>query len=310
MKIVVALGGNALGNTPSEQKDLVKSTAKALADIIAEGHSLVITHGNGPQVGMINIAFEVSSKSAEKTPLMPFPECGAMSQGYIGYHLQTALQAELARRGLNRPVASVVTQVVVDKNDQGFSNPTKPIGAFCDKAKARTLENENGYVMKDFGAKGYRRVVASPQPLDIVEKDAVKTLLDNGCVVITVGGGGIPVVREGNEYAGVPAVIDKDFASALVAKLIGADTLVILTAVDKVAVDYGKPSQKDLDTLTVSEAEAYIAEEQFGKGSMLPKVQAALSFVRGGAGRQAIIANLDKAELAIKGESGTKILAS
>lgn len=307
MRLVVALGGNALGNTPDEQKSLVKSTAKALADLIEQGHSLVVTHGNGPQVGMINTAFEIASKSAEKTPLMPFPECGAMSQGYIGFHLQNAIQTELTRRGISKPVVSVVTQVVVDKTDPGFLHPTKPIGTFCDREKAALLE-KNGYVMKDFGAQGFRRVVASPKPLDIVEKGAVKTLLDNGCVVITVGGGGIPVVKEGNATEGVAAVIDKDFASALVAQLINADTLVILTAVDKVAADFGKPTQRNIDVLTAAEAERLINEEQFGKGSMLPKVQAALSFVKSGKGRQAIIANLDKAEQAVKGQSGTKIL--
>ncbi|HRX13564.1 MAG TPA: carbamate kinase [Eubacteriales bacterium] len=308
MKLVVALGGNALGNTPEEQKMLVKSTAKAIVDLIEQGHSVVVTHGNGPQVGMINLAFETASKSSENVPAMPFPECGAMSQGYIGYHLQTALQTELKNRNISKPVAAVVTQVVVDKNDKGFTNPTKPIGAYCDKAKAEKQEKESGYVMRDFGAKGFRRVVASPLPVDIVEIGAVKTLLNNDCVVITVGGGGIPVVKEGNEYEGVPAVIDKDFASALVAKLIDADELVILTAVDKVAVDFGKPTQKDLDILTVSEAEKYMNEDQFGKGSMQPKVTAAVNFVKSGKGKQAIIANLEKAELAIKGKSGTKVI--
>lgn len=308
MKLVVALGGNALGNTPEEQKMLVKSTAKAIVDLIEQGHSVVVTHGNGPQVGMINLAFETASKSSESVPAMPFPECGAMSQGYIGYHLQTALQTELKNRKIVKPVAAVVTQVVVDKNDKGFTNPTKPIGAFCDKAKAERQEKENGYVMKDFGTKGFRRVVASPLPIDIVEIDSVKTLLKNDCVVITVGGGGIPVVKEGNEYEGVPAVIDKDFASALVAELIDADELVILTAVDKVAVDFGKPTQKDLDILTVGEAEKFIQEDQFGKGSMLPKVMAAINFVRTGKNKKAVIANLDKAELAIKGKSGTKVI--
>ncbi|HPG92760.1 MAG TPA: carbamate kinase [Clostridia bacterium] len=308
MKLVVALGGNALGNTPEEQKMLVKSTAKAIVDLIEQGHSVVVTHGNGPQVGMINLAFETANKSSENVPAMPFPECGAMSQGYIGYHLQTALQTELKNRKIVKPVAAVVTQVVVNENDKGFANPTKPIGAFCDKAKAMLMEKENGYVMRDFGDKGYRRVVASPLPVDIVEIDSVKTLLENDCVVITVGGGGIPVVKQGNEYEGVPAVIDKDFASALVAELIDADELVILTAVDKVAVDFGKPTQKDLDILTVGEAEKFIMEDQFGKGSMLPKVMAAINFVKTAKHKQAVIANLEKAELAIKGKSGTKVI--
>jgi carbamate kinase len=307
MRLVVALGGNALGNTPEEQRQLVANTAKALVDLVEQGHSLVVTHGNGPQVGMINLAFEEASKSKSKTPLMPFPECGAMSQGYIGYHLQTALQAELANRGISKTTVSLVTQVVVDANDEGFQNPTKPIGAFCDKATAEEMA-ANGYVMKDFGAQGFRRVVASPKPIDIVEKEAVKTLLNNNCLVITVGGGGIPVIKEGNKYIGVPAVIDKDFASALVAELIEADMFVILTAVDKVAVDFGKPTQRDLDVLTVKEAEELKANGQFGKGSMLPKVEAAIAFVKSGESKQAIIANLDKAELALKGQSGTRIV--
>lgn len=307
MKIVVALGGNALGSTPEEQKELVKNTAKSIADIIQDGHQVVLTHGNGPQVGMINLAFGFASDNNEKIPSMPFAECGAMSQGYIGYHLQAALSAELKRRNIDKTVVSLVTQVVVSPTDQGFTNPTKPIGAFYSKIQADELTKLNGYTMKDFGDIGWRRVVASPKPIDIVEKDAVSALLQSGQVVITVGGGGIPVIEKDDEYFGVPAVIDKDFASALVAKLINADKLIILTAIDKVCVNFGKPNQKELDNLSVKEAEEYIKQDQFGKGSMLPKVLSAVDFVKDNPRRQAIIANLNKSGLAISGKSGTVI---
>ncbi|MEG1528067.1 MAG: carbamate kinase [Clostridia bacterium] len=306
MKLVVALGGNALGSTPTQQKELVINTAKAIVDLIEQGHSVVVTHGNGPQVGMINSVFETANKVDNSTPIMPFPECGAMSQGYIGYHLQNALQTELKRRNIVRSAVAVVTQVIVNKDDSGFTNPTKPIGAFVDKQKAEILERENGYIMKDFGAQGFRRVVASPLPIDIVEKDVISTLINSNCIVITVGGGGIPVIEQDGKYVGVPAVIDKDFASALLAKIISADKLVILTAVDKVSINFGKPNQVDLDVLTVSQAEKLMAEGQFGKGSMLPKVSSALSFVKG-SDKQAVIANLEKTALALAGKSGTVI---
>lgn len=305
MKLVVALGGNALGKTPQEQKSIVKSTASAIADIIAQGHQVVLTHGNGPQVGMINLAFDTASKVAD-VPLMPFAECGAMSQGYIGYHLQSALSAELSRRSIAKTVVSVVTQVVVDANDDGFSNPTKPIGNFYEKSQADVL-SQKGYTMKDFGVKGWRRVVASPIPQDIVEKSAIASLIDNGFVVITVGGGGIPVVKNVNAYDGVAAVIDKDYASALLAKQINADKLVILTAIDKVCVDFGLPSQRELDGISVAQAKEFAAQGQFGKGSMLPKVNAAVDFVEYNHKGQAIIASLDKCSLALNNQSGTII---
>lgn len=308
MKLVVALGGNALGNTPDEQKRLVAVTAKSIVELIEQGNEVVLTHGNGPQVGMINAAFDMSSRQDCAIPAMPFPECGAMSQGYIGYHLQNAIGAELRRRGDDKTVVAVITQVVVDSADKAFDSPTKPIGNFVDETEAQKLTQNNGYVMKDFGDRGYRRVVASPTPIDIVEKKSIAQLIDSGSVVITVGGGGIPVVREGNELTGVAAVIDKDFASALLASQLNADKLIILTAVHKVSLNYGKSDQIDLDRLTATEAEGYIEQGQFGKGSMLPKVQACLNFVKGGLGRQAIIADLTKAEYAIKGESGTVIV--
>ncbi|MDD3831396.1 MAG: carbamate kinase [Clostridia bacterium] len=308
MKLVVALGGNALGNTPEEQKQLVVGTAKSIIDLVEQGHSVVLTHGNGPQVGMINVAFDTAHTQDTLSPSMPFAECGAMSQGYIGYHLQNALQTELANRNIRKSVVSLITQVVVDKNDKGFSNPTKPIGIFMTKEQADQVIRDKGYTVKYIADKDkYRRVVASPKPIDIVEKEAVSTLIDSGAIVITVGGGGIPVVKDGNQYVGVPAVIDKDYASALLAKIINADKLVILTAVDKVSINYATPNQVDLDTITVSQCDKYIEQGQFGVGSMLPKVQAALSFVKG-SGKQAIIADLTKCEKALSGNGGTQII--
>ncbi|MEG1710863.1 MAG: carbamate kinase [Clostridia bacterium] len=306
MRIVVALGGNALGSTPEEQKNIVVGTAAALADLVEAGNELVVTHGNGPQVGMINLAFDTSANSVEQTPAMDFPECGAMSQGYIGYHLQNALGTELKRRNICKTVVTLITQVVVEENDKAFLNPTKPIGAFYTKEKAEELKSQKGYIITEIANRGFRRVVPSPKPIDIVEKEAVTALLNNGSVVITVGGGGIPVIKKGDILEGVAAVIDKDFASAKIAELINADKLIILTEVDKVAIDFGKPSQRNLDTLTVTEAEEYIKQDQFGKGSMLPKVQAAIDFVKR-SGHQAIIAALTNVKNAIDGKSGTVI---
>ena len=307
-RIVVALGGNALGNNPVEQLALVKQTAKPLVDLVAEGHELIIAHGNGPQVGMINLAMEAAANSAAKTPEMPFPECGAMSQGYIGYHLQNAIYEELANRGINKTAAAIVTQVVVDENDPAFSHATKPIGRFYTKEEAEELEKTKGYTMKEDAGRGYRRVVASPKPVDVVEKEMVRSLVENGFITITVGGGGIPVIKKGNELVGVPAVIDKDFASAKIAEILDADILVILTAVDRVMINFNKPDQKALEVISIAEAKQYIEEGHFAPGSMLPKVQAAMSFVESGENHEAIIASLDKAALALKGLSGTKIV--
>ena len=308
MKIVIALGGNALGNTPKEQHELVKETAKPLVDLIAEGHQLIIAHGNGPQVGMINNAMDAASRLVN-TPEMPLPECGAMSQGYIGYHLQNAIREELRHRQINKDVVSLVTQVVVDEHDPAFVNPTKPVGQFYSEEQAKDLADAKGWQMVEDSGRGYRRVVPSPKPVDVVEKDVVKTLSDSGVVVITVGGGGIPVVRRGDALDGVPAVIDKDFASAKIAELVDADYLFILTAVDRVMINYNKPNQKALEQITVAEAYQYIDEKHFAPGSMLPKVQAAIQFVDGNPKRTAIIAALDKAKAAIQGASGTKIIA-
>lgn len=306
-KVVVALGGNALGKTPGEQLELVKGTAKPIVDLIEKGNQVIIAHGNGPQVGMINLAMETASKSEANTPEMPFPECGAMSQGYIGYHLQNAIREELLNRGLNTPVATVVTQVIVDKDDQAFTNPTKPIGAFYSEEEAKKLMSEKGYKMVEDAGRGWRRVVPSPIPVDVAEKETVKTLVDNGHVVITVGGGGIPVVAEGNSLVGVPAVIDKDFASEKIAEILDADYFVILTAVERVAINFGTPEQRELDKMTVAEANKYIEEGHFAPGSMLPKVKATMKFAESKSGRKAIIASLGKAGEALNGQSGTVI---
>ena len=268
-KIVVALGGNALGNTPEEQLGLVKNTAKPIVDLIEAGHEVILAHGNGPQVGMINLAMSTSALSAANTPEMPFPECGAMSQGYIGFHLQNAIREELLNRGMEIPVATVITQVIVDRNDPAFQKPTKPIGAFYSKEEAERLIAEKGYAMVEDAGRGFRRVVASPQPLDVAEKETVKALVDHGHVVITVGGGGIPVYQEGHQLIGIPAVIDKDFASAKIAEILDADYLIILTAVEKVAIHFGKPEVKWLSEMSVMEAQTYIAEGHFAPGSKI-----------------------------------------
>lgn len=307
-KIVVALGGNALGNSPTEQLELVKNTAKPIVDLIQEGHEVILAHGNGPQVGMINLAMDTAAQHNGKIPEMPFPECGAMSQGYIGYHLQNAIREELLNRNMNIPVATVVTQVIVDENDQAFHKPTKPIGAFYTKEEADHLIKDKGFTMVEDAGRGYRRVVPSPLPVDVAEKETVRTLVDNGHIVITVGGGGIPVVAKGNKLIGVPAVIDKDFASAKMAELLDADYLIILTAVEKVAIHYGKPEEKWLSQLSVEEARQYIAEGHFAPGSMLPKVQAAIRFAESKPGRRALITSLEKAKDGIDGKTGTVIV--
>lgn len=306
-KIVIALGGNALGNTPAEQLELVRQTAKPIVDLIEEGNQVVIAHGNGPQVGMINLGMATAAEAKAIKSDMPFPECGAMSQGYIGFHLQNSIANEMHARGIKKNVATVVTQVLVDEKDPAFSNPTKPIGAFYDKETAERIAAEKGYAIKEDAGRGYRRVVASPKPVDVVEKEMVNELVDNGDIVITVGGGGIPVINKGGRLTGVPAVIDKDFASAKLAELIQADMLIILTAVDRVAINWGKPDQKSLEAMTVAEAEKYCGEGHFAPGSMLPKVQAAMAFAKDGG--LAIIASLENAVAALKGESGTRITA-
>lgn len=306
-KIVIALGGNALGDTPEEQLELVARTAKPIVDLIEQGNQVVIAHGNGPQVGMINLGMSSAAQANVIRASMPFPECAAMSQGYIGFHLQNRIGNELAARGLKKEIVTLVTQVLVNEDDPGFSNPTKPIGSFYSREDAERIEAEKGYRMVEDGGRGYRRVVPSPKPVDVIEKETVAELMESGSIVITVGGGGIPVIRKEGKLEGIAAVIDKDFASAKLAELIHADMLFILTAVDRVAINWGKPDQKALSQMTIREAEQYCREGHFAPGSMLPKVQAAVSFAK--TGGTATIASLDKAVLALKGISGTRIIA-
>ncbi len=310
-RVVIALGGNALGKSLKEQKINVRNAAKPLIELIKQGNEIIICHGNGPQVGMINLAFEEASKSNDKIEAFDLPECTAMSQGYIGFHLQNALQAEIFAQKKSWFVATVVTQIEVDETDPAFHNPTKPIGAFYTEAEAKAMMGKDeSLVMKEDANRGYRRMVPSPRPVRILEKESIISMLDNQFVVITCGGGGIPVVRkEDGSYEGISAVIDKDFAAAELAKSVHADYLYILTAVDRVAINFGTPEQQDLAKMSVEEAVKYCEEGQFASGSMLPKVQAAIAFVRGGENRKAVIASLEKAPLAIKGESGTIIYA-
>ena len=305
-KIVLALGGNALGDDLAGQMQAVRHTARTIVDLIALGHQVVVTHGNGPQVGMINQAFEAAAKTEAHTPMLPMSVCVALSQGYIGYDLQNAIREELLSRQLDIPVATLITQVEVDANDEAFLNPTKPIGSFFSKEEAEKL-SQNGYIMKEDAGRGYRRVDASPKPVDIIEKQTVKALMDDCHVVITVGGGGIPVIREDNHLRGASAVIDKDWASAKLAETIDADLLIILTAVEKVAINFGKPGEQWLDNLSLRDAERFIAEGHFAKGSMLPKVEAAAAFARSRPGRQALITMLSKAKEGIEGKTGTII---
>ena len=308
-RIVIALGGNALGNNLPEQMIAVKETSKAIADLIEAGNEVVIAHGNGPQVGMIQKAMaELTRSDPEKYIPCPLSVCVAMSQGYIGYDLQNGLREELLNRGIRKGVSTVLTQVEVAPNDPAFQHPTKPIGAFMTKEEAEKMVAERGYdVMEDAG-RGYRRVVASPQPQSIVEIDSIRDMVDAGLVVVACGGGGIPVFQtEGNHLKGAAAVIDKDFASCVLAQQLDADMLIILTAVEKVAVNFGKPNQQWLDHLTPDEARTYIGEGQFAPGSMLPKVEAAVKFAESKPGRTALITLLEKAKDGISGKTGTAI---
>ena len=273
-RVVIALGGNALGNTLPEQMAAVKITAKAIVDLIEEGCEVVVAHGNGPQVGMVNNAMIALTHEDAEQPNTPLSVCVAMSQAYIGYDLQNALLEELLNREItNIPVATMITQVRVDENDPAFQTPSKPIGKFVSAAQAKQMEEKFHYIMKEDSGRGYRRVVASPKPVEIVELDTIRTMVDAGNLVIACGGGGIPVTKQGNHLKGASAVIDKDFASCLLAKDLDADFLIILTAVEKVALNFGKPDETWLDRVSISEAEQYIAEGHFAPGSMLPKVQ-------------------------------------
>ena len=299
-RIVIALGGNALGNTPAEQLALVRETAKPIVDLIAEGNEVVIAHGNGPQVGMINLGMSTAAEAGAIKSDMPFPECGAMSQGYIGYHLQNAIGNELAARGMHKDVATVVTQVLVSEDDPAFQKPTKPVGAFYDKETAERIAKEKGYTMVEDAGRGYRQVVPSPKPIDVIEKNTVQALVNAGTVVITV-------VRKDGKLYGTPAVIDKDFASAKLAELLDADMLIILTAVEKVAINFRKENEQWLSDLTPDMARKYAEEGQFAPGSMLPKVQAAVSFAESKPGRTALITLLEKAKDGIAGKTGTAV---
>ena len=306
--VVVALGHKALGATLPEQKQATKAAAKAIADLVEDGAHVVISHSNGPQVGMIHTAMNEFGKAHPDYTFAPMSVCSAMSQGYIGYDLQNALREELRKRGFMRtPVVTVVTQVRVDENDPAFQNPSKPIGHFMTREQAEHAEKAYGYVMKEDAGRGYRRVVASPKPVEIVEQDAINSLVDANKIVICCGGGGIPVTLQGDHLKGASAVIDKDFASCLLAKELDADMLIILTAVEKVAVNFGKENEKWLDEMTVEEAQKYVDEGQFAPGSMLPKVQAAMDFASSKEGRSAMITLLEKAKDGIQGKTGTKI---
>ena len=308
-RIVIALGGNAQqskdsGATAEAQLQVVKRTCEHIAEISQRGYEMAIVHGNGPQVGRILLASETAK---DVVPVMPFDVCGAMSQGYIGYHIQQALKYALNARNRNYPVVSLTTQVVVDRSDPAFKTPTKPIGAFCTEEEARRLELEKGYTMREDAGRGWRRAVASPLPRRIVEIGAVRLLWDHA-IVITCGGGGVPVVENADgTLEGVAAVIDKDYAAELLAEEVGADVLLILTEVEKVAIRFGQPDQENLGHLSLAEAARYAREGQFGVGSMLPKVEAAMKFVRANPGKKAIITSLDKAIDALDGKTGTVI---
>lgn len=305
-KIVVALGGNALGQSPEEQLELVKGTAKSLVSLIQKGYEVVISHGNGPQVGSINLGLNYAAENGQG-PAFPFPECGAMSQAYIGYQLQESLLNELHELGIDKQVVTLVTQVEVAGDDQAFDNPTKPIGLFYTKEQADQTMQEKGYQFVEDSGRGYRRVVPSPMPINIVELDSIETLIKHGTLVIAAGGGGIPVIKEEGNYKGVDAVIDKDKTSALLAAHLKSDQLIILTAVDYVYINYGKDNQEALGEVTVDEMNKHIADGQFAKGSMLPKVEAALQFIEKNPEGSVLITSLEDLGDALDGKIGTLI---
>ena len=309
-RVVIALGGNALGKNLEEQRRDVKVSAKAIADLLEENCEVLVVHGNGPQVGLINNAFNEYYNNHKKDGGFPVPlsMAGAMSEAYIGYDLQNALQEEFANRNLKvNGVATLITQTEVDENDPAFKNPTKPIGQFMTKEQAEEKAKELGWEIVEDSGRGYRRVVASPIPNHIVEIEAINAMFNAGSIVICAGGGGIPVFKRGNGHEGAPAVIDKDNAASLLARQINADLLIILTAVEKVAINFNKPNQKELDKMTVAEAKKYSDEGQFAPGSMLPKIRAASLFAKSGKGKKAIIGHLYKAKETIQGLTGTII---
>ena len=308
LRIVIALGGNALGKTPEEQLRLVKKTAKQIVKIVKDGHEVVVVHGNGPQVGMINLAFDNAYQNKAGTPLMPFAECGAMSQGYIGYHLQQAIGECLRLEGLHKNCATIITQVEVDESDKAFQNPTKPVGMFYSQEQAKSIEEEKGYTFVEDAGRGYRRVVPSPKPVSILEEKVVSELVEHGNIVITCGGGGIPVVKTNDGYKGVDAVIDKDFAACRLATMIEADILLILTAVEKVCIKYNTPEVEEIDVMDIDTADKYIQDGEFAKGSMLPKVEACVSFVKERPSGVAIISSLSEGIEALNEKTGTRII--
>lgn len=306
-RIVIALGGNALGNNPEEQKQLVQLPAQKIVSLIKLGHEVVIGHGNGPQVGMIYNAFADAKKVNPKTPLVPFAEAGGMSQGYIGYHMVTAIANELKKAKIAKDVIYVLTETIVDHQDPAFQKPSKPVGPFYTTLAEAEANNPHSTIIEDAG-RGYRKVVPSPKPVDFLGIQSIKAAIKNGTITIVGGGGGIPLIVNQEQYLGVDGVIDKDFALAKIAQMIDADIFIILTAVEHVYVNWGQANQKALIETTSTELEQYVQENQFAPGSMLPKVQAAISFVQSGPNKSAIIADLAKVELALSGKSGTKIV--
>lgn len=306
-KIVVALGGNALGKSPQEQLELVKNTAKSLVGLITKGHEIVISHGNGPQVGSINLGLNYAAEH-DQGPAFPFAECGAMSQAYIGYQLQESLQNELHSMGIDKQVVTLVTQVEVDESDPAFNSPSKPIGLFYTKEEANRIQQEKGYQFVEDAGRGYRRVVPSPQPISIIELESIKTLVENDTLVIAAGGGGIPVIREQHDsFKGIDAVIDKDKTSALLGADIHCDQLIILTAIDYVYINYHTDQQQALKTTNIDTLKTYIEEEQFAKGSMLPKIESAISFIENNPNGSVLITSLSQLDAALEGKIGTLI---
>ncbi len=306
-RIVIALGGNALGNNPEEQKTLVKIPAKKIVSLIKDGHQVIVGHGNGPQVGMIFNSFSDAKSFNDKTPSVPFAEAGAMSQGYIGFHLMTAIQNEFFKLNIDKELVYYLTQTIVDENDPAFQNPTKPVGPFYKTLKMCEKNNPNSIIIEDAG-RGFRKVVASPMPIDFIGIETFKKTVESGACVILAGGGGIPTIKNEYGYKGVDGVIDKDFALSKISDKLDADILIILTAVEKIFINYNKPNQESLNLVTVSQLEKHIEDNQFAPGSMLPKVQAAIEFVKKDSNRVAIIADLNKVQEAMDGKSGTKII--
>ena len=306
-KIVIALGGNALGKTPSEQKKALKFTAKIIVDLYTKGNKIIVCHGNGPQVGMIQNSLSEAFKNKVINEVMPLSECVAMSQGYIGFDIENAIKNEFSKRNLDNNVVSIITQTIVDGNDKAFSNPTKPIGSFMTKDEANKMAKENNWNIMEDAGRGYRRVVPSPKPIAIVEKKVIEDLCDSGYIVVAGGGGGVPVKMENHELIAQDAVIDKDFTSSKIAELVNADNLIILTAVDKVMINFGKPNQKTIDSINVNDLQKLIDQDTFAKGSMKPKVEAALAFVKA-TSHSAYIADLHLADKVLSHQAGTQII--